>query len=32
MSQAIEKSIHDSAAEDATYLKVTWRLIPFLLV
>jgi D-galactonate transporter len=32
MNQAISNTIPDSAAEDATYLKVTWRLIPFLLV
>ena len=32
MNQAISNIAADSAAEDATYLKVTWRLIPFLLV
>ena len=32
MNQAISNTIPDSATEDATYLKVTWRLIPFLLV
>jgi D-galactonate transporter len=32
MNQSISNIAADSAAEDATYLKVTWRLIPFLLV
>jgi D-galactonate transporter len=32
MNQTISNTVADSAAEDATYLKVTWRLIPFLLV
>ena len=32
MNQAISTTTADSAAEDATYLKVTWRLIPFLLL
>jgi D-galactonate transporter len=32
MNQSISNTVADSAAEDATYLKVTWRLIPFLLV
>ena len=32
MNQAISNTAAVSAAEDATYLKVTWRLIPFLLV
>lgn len=32
MNQALANTSSVSASEDATYLKVTWRLIPFLLV
>ena len=32
MNQAPANTSTVSAAEDATYLKVTWRLIPFLLI
>ena len=32
MNQALSNTSSVSASEDATYLKVTWRLIPFLLV
>jgi D-galactonate transporter len=32
MNQALANTSSVSASEDATYLKVTWRLIPFLLI